>query len=154
MRTIVIITAALLLASCGSAQDKPVTRASTAPTTPASLTVTGTITVAADSMSSEQEMGGACVTDDGYSDIESGAQVTVADASGKALALGALEAGRVSEVFDEGTAVEGMASLCVFGFTVKDVSPSEAIYSVEVSHRGKVNFTREKLNESVALTLG
>ena len=99
-------------------------------------------------------MGGACVTDDGYSDISDGAQVTVEDSTGKAIALGTLQAGHVSELFGPGTAVEGMAYRCVFGFTVNDVPAEEKIYSVEVSHRGKVNFTREKLNGPIALTLG
>jgi hypothetical protein len=150
MRMVATITAVLLLAGCGSTTNQ----VGESPTPSAPLKVTGTITVEADSMSSEQAMGGACVTDGGYSDIRTGAQVTMADSSGKALALGALDSGHVSEVFDPGTAVEGMASQCVFGFTVSDVPAGEKIYSVEVSHRGKVNFTRDKLNEPITLTLG
>ncbi|MFI5713380.1 hypothetical protein [Kribbella sp. NPDC051620] len=151
MRLIAIITAVLLLAACGL--SKQASESST-PSAPATITVSGTITVSADSMSSEQAMGGACVTDDGYSDISSGAQVRVEDSAGKVIALAALQAGHVSEVFGPGTAVEGMAYLCVFGFTVNDVPAEEKIYSVEVTHRGKISFTREKLNEPIALTLG
>jgi hypothetical protein len=151
MRVIATITAILLLAGCGESNKMPESPTSSVP---ASFKVSGTITVAADSMSSEQAMGGVCVTDGGYSDIRTGAQVTVEDSAGKAIALGALQAGHVSEVFDSGTAVEGMASLCVFGFRVNDVPAGEQIYSVEVSHRGKLNFTRDKLNEPISLTLG
>lgn len=152
MRVIVTIAAVLLLAACGSNTDQ--VSDSPTPSTPATLTVAGTVTVEADTMSSEHAMGGACVTDGGYSDIRTGAQVTVADSAGKAIALGALESGYVTEVFGPGTAVEGMAYKCSFGFTVNDVPSSEQIYSVGVSHRGKVNFTRDKLNEPLALTIG
>ncbi len=148
MRIIATVVAILLLAGCG--HSEPAAESST----PATLKVSGSITVTADSLSSEQAMGGACVTDDGYSDITDGAQVTVEDSTGKAIALGTLQAGHVSELFGPGTAVEGMAYRCVFGFTVNDVPAEEKIYSVEVSHRGKVNFTREKLNGPIALTLG
>jgi hypothetical protein len=152
MRLIAIIAAVLFLAGCGSNTNQ--VSGDPTPSTPSTLTVTGTITVDADSSASEQAMGGVCVTEGGYSDVRTGAQVTVADAAGKALALGALESGHVSEVFGPGTAVEGMAYKCVFGFTVNDVPSGEQIYSVEVSHRGKINFPKDKLSDPITLTLG
>uniref|UniRef100_UPI0031D88EB1 hypothetical protein n=1 Tax=Saccharothrix mutabilis TaxID=33921 RepID=UPI0031D88EB1 len=86
---------------------------------------------------------GECEGVRGYDDIAEGTQVTVYDATGKAIALGALEnsqyAGRV----------------CTFSFTVDEVPIGHDIYQVEVSHRGKVSFSDEAARAGeVALTLG
>ena len=75
-------------------------------------------------------------------DIAGGAQVTVYDGSGKAVALGMLDSG-VARGWD-----------CVFTFSVLGV-PVDAgpIYAVEVSHRGQIKFTQDEAT-SLSLTLG
>ncbi|TCC21653.1 hypothetical protein [Kribbella sindirgiensis] len=123
---------------------------------PESFAVTGAIVVEADILTSAQEVGGACVPEDGYDDIHAGTQVTVKDATAKVVALGKLQAGTVAELYGEDAlpALLGFASKCTFSFTVTDVPGGQEIYSVEVSHRGDVRFSREQLNEELALTLG
>lgn len=86
---------------------------------------------------------GECAGDRGYHDIHEGAQVTVYDAAGKAVGLGRLENAR----YEAGT--------CVFEFTVDNVPLGEAIYQVEVSHRGKVSYEFEDARSGrVSLSLG
>jgi hypothetical protein len=76
----------------------------------------------------------------GYSDISDGAQVAVADSTGKTLALGELSGGTYGP--------DGI----VFSFHVDDV-PDADIYSIEVTHRGAVKFSRKQL-ESDDWTVG
>ena len=57
-------------------------------------------------------------------------------ASGKTLAVGSL---------DPGVAQSGA---CTFTFTVEDVKAGVGPYSVEVSHRGKIAFTRMRPRRS------
>ncbi|MGW4110058.1 hypothetical protein ACWEFJ_04200 [Actinosynnema sp. NPDC004786] len=86
---------------------------------------------------------GECAGYRGYDDIAEGAQVTVYDASGKAVALG-----KLSNAQYEG-------SVCSFEFVVGNVPLGENIYQVEVSHRGKVSYTFEQAKAGkVALSLG
>lgn len=146
MRALLVAAALLGLTACGGNTVSQVQ----APTT---FSVNGTITLVADSLNSEQAMGGACVTDGGYDDIRTGAQVSVRDEASKVIALGRLDAGHVAEQFTEGALV-GYAYKCVFGFTVADVPEGHSIYSVEVSHRGELQYARADLNSALALSLG
>ncbi|GAB3869415.1 hypothetical protein GCM10028801_46240 [Nocardioides maradonensis] len=80
----------------------------------------------------------------GYDDIRDGADVTVYDASGKILATGQLSGGTADEHGVE------------FSWTVENV-PEQPVIQVEVSHRGKLNYTLDRLkadNWSVANQLG
>lgn len=86
---------------------------------------------------------GECEGYRGYDDIAEGAQVTVYNASGKAVALGTLKNSDYS------------GGVCSFSFAVPEVPAGEAIYQVEVTHRGKVSFSDEAARKgAVALTLG
>lgn len=123
------------------------------PPPPATFTLNGAITVNADAVSSDQVVGGSCASATGYDDVQSGAQVTVTDAAGKVVAVGALQAGLVSELFDK-EPLRGFASRCSFGFKVLGVAGGQDIYSVEVSHRGEVRFSRAQLDKPISLTLG
>lgn len=67
----------------------------------------------------------------GFSDLTSGSPVTVYDATGKIVALGKLA---------DGTSPDGVS--CLFPFSVADV-PDGQFYSVEVSHRGKMQVTAQ-----------
>jgi hypothetical protein len=122
--------------------------------TPAPIRIFGTLTVDADVTTSEDAVGGSCFPSDGYSDIRLGAQVTVTDDSGKVVALGSLQAGKVSELWGEDTpSLFGFASKCEFDFTVDQVPAGHPFYSIEVAHRGQVRFTPAQLDSNVALTL-
>lgn len=123
---------------------------------PAPFTVTGAIVVPADILSSGQAVGESCATDDGYGDIQAGAQVTVKDAAGTVVAVGRLQAGTVADLYGEGDmpALLGYASKCTFAFNVTNVPAGQQIYSVEVSHRGELRYDRDQLDQPLALTLG
>lgn len=85
-----------------------------------------------------------CVGAGGYSDIGEGTSVTVYDATGAIVATGKLGTGK---------ALAG-AGTCLFPFQVAGV-PGSDFYQVEVSHRGRVNFTAEQVaNNEVSLVLG
>jgi hypothetical protein len=138
------MASAVLLTACGSNEPKATPSSSPSPTT---FTFSGTVTVEAGS-GSEATDGGDCVTDGGYSDISSGAQVTVTDEGGKIVALGNLDPGHTAEV------VGTFASTCVFGFTVRSVPEGVAFYSIEIAHRGALRYTRSDLATPLALSLG
>ena len=127
--------ATALLAGCGSTPAKPAA-------TPPPIVVQGNFT-----LHDPGHWGGAGQTcdasgDSGYSDITNGAQVTVYDASGKLLALGALRQGIVAAF-----------GYCRFAFTVLGVPAGAGPFMVEVAHRGKIAFTVEQAAD-VELSLG
>lgn len=93
--------------------------------------------------SSEYKAGDRCEGGNGYDDLIEGAQVTVADESGKTLGLGNLDAGKLDD-----------SNHCVFAFTVPDVSSEAKFYTVKVSHREGPQYTREQVDKRVALTIG
>jgi hypothetical protein len=112
-----------------------VLRSATAPET---FTLTGTLT-----LRDPDPFGEPCVMSGGYSDINAGAQVVVTGAAGQTLALGHLQPGAYSD-----------APYCRFPFTVPQVPAGESFYAVEVTHRGKVQYTEERLRRPIDLTLG
>lgn len=156
VRASLVLAALTVLFTGACSTNQP--DASTAPApvsqSPAALKIQGTVTVEA-GIASDGDLGGECVTDGGYSDIRSGAQVTVKDATGVVVALGALDPGKTVDnresVIAEG---EFVATKCVFGFTVSDAPEGGQFYSVEVSHRGELRYTRSDLDKTLNLTLG
>lgn len=78
-------------------------------------------------------IGSACSGTNGYSDIAQGAQVVIYDASGKSLAIGALQQG-------EYYGADG----CQFKWSVTGIPSGVGPYSVQVTHRGMVVFTQDK----------
>lgn len=89
--------------------------------------------------------GSSCEGSGGYDDIGSGTQVVVKDAKDEIIATGSLGPGTAT------TAIQ-----CEFAFEIKDV-PESDFYSIEVSHRGAITYSLEKMNLSdweVGLTLG
>lgn len=87
--------------------------------------------------------GSSCATTGGYADIRRGAQVVVTDASSATIALGQLGYGSWDR--QKG---------CVFLFTVADVPAGHRFYGVEVTHRGRLQFSAEQVAEPLALTIG
>lgn len=102
------------------------------------FTAEGTLgIVAADSTTSDCSSGTG-----GYDDIHEGASVVIYDASGKKLAVGALEAGKKRE-----------SGLCVFDFEVPDIPAGAGPYGVEVASRGQVSFTEDRA-DAIVVSLG
>ncbi|MER7126762.1 hypothetical protein [Micrococcus luteus] len=132
-----MLTALLLLSACGQSPQ------STQPSTsPPALTVSGTVTVKDFSaVTTMNEV--TCTTRGGYSDIQEGAQVVVTDASSTTIALGQLAHGS----WDRHTG-------CVFFFNIPDVPADQKFYGVEVSHRGRLQYTAEQVVKPLALTIG
>jgi hypothetical protein len=86
--------------------------------------------------------GGSCGAVGGYSDINSGAEVTI-DLDNKPVAVGTLGTGR------------SHTWACAFPFTVPGVPvKTGAIYGLDVSNRGQVHYTLDKLRAGPELSLG
>ena len=130
--------AALLLTGCGDS-GKDDSKAAPAEPEPTTFDVSGSFELIGEGYAG----GEPCSGSGGYSDIQQGVGVTIYDASQKAIALGDLGPG-LSRNWD-----------CKFQFTVSDVPIQEGsnIYSIEVSHRGTIQFTQDQA-EDLALTLG
>lgn len=85
---------------------------------------------------------GLCFGVDGFADIKAGAQIVVKDATGRAVATGALGPG------------DGVSNACTFKFKIPDVpSSGDSIYSIEVSHRGDIAFKKADA-AALSLTIG
>lgn len=149
--TVAAIAAVGLLSGCGTDEAK-------VPASSPAFTISGTITLSAaisTGTSTITQIGNPCTPDAGYEDIAPGAQVTTKNGTGKVLALGILGAARVSELLanpnDEGAP---WPYRCTLPFTVTGVPGGEEFYSIEVSHRGEVRYTRGDLDKLVQLSLG
>jgi ABC-type uncharacterized transport system permease subunit len=119
------ITAALLFSGCGGTGTH---------------VITGTITVT-DTNAAFGVFEGVCIlSSKGYSDISSGAGVTVKDGAGAIIGVSKLE-----------EATTAAQDYCVWPFSVT-VADAD-FYSIEVSHRGEVTYSRADL-ESMGWTLG
>jgi hypothetical protein len=140
-----------LVSACGAGEP-----AAKAAPTPSTFIVTGSITARADASISvdtettalhDGDLG--CTTKDGYDDISIGAQVNVRSSTGEVLAVGSLAEGVCRQ--DPEYAILGD---CEFTFAVPNVPSDSDLYLIEVSHRGELTYTREKLNDPIKLTLG
>ncbi|MCH9036369.1 MAG: hypothetical protein IH860_03485 [Chloroflexi bacterium] len=150
-----LIVVVALLISCGAGDDQ---------------TIRGTLT-----LSDEDTLwshGAPCSGSGGYDDIREGAQVVVKNEEGEVIATSSLQQGTgrdllvaLLEAADElegketPTSASGFEGLelvvCVLPFEV--AVPNAAFYSVEVSHRGELSYSREELDEidwSVDFELG
>jgi hypothetical protein len=88
-----------------------------------------------------------CSGQGGYNDMRAGTQVTVTDAAGAVIALGAVGAGQ------RGSDTSG--TRCVFPFTVADVPAGHGFYGIEVSHRGRLQYPEAQVRDSsLTLSLG
>jgi hypothetical protein len=92
--------------------------------------------------------GDTCGGNGGYADIQEGMTVTIKDGQGKILALGKTTAGTYPP--------HESGFKCNFPFQVHNV-PKADFYSIEVGHRGQLNFSYEELkskNWQVSFTVG
>ncbi|MEU4578946.1 hypothetical protein [Nonomuraea sp. NPDC023979] len=138
---VLTISAVLLVALAGLAVVATVWLR--APVMAPALTVDGSVTVRGEppAVLTNNEL--SCTTGGGFDDIRQGAQVVVTDAAGKTIALGELSAGSWKRNVG-----------CIFLFNVEDVPAGEKFYGVEVSHRGRVQYTAGQLAEPLALDIG
>lgn len=111
---------------------------------PETLTVSGYLDLISGSI---YDRGRACTGADGYGDLTEGAQVTVYDASGTKIALGSLEEG-------DRIVTKGLMNPdpCRFNFTITDVPAEGSIFSIEVTSRGQIDFSKDEA-QSIRMTL-
>lgn len=94
-----------------------------------------------------------CAGDRGYDDIQVGASVTVYDPSGDVIAVGKVNKATQKDVSRIGN--YSFIGSCELAFSATNVPAEHPIYSVEVSHRGKVAVSADDAkNGRVELTLG
>jgi hypothetical protein len=104
------------------------------------IAVKGGVLLTTESINSSQ---GRCAGSGGYEDMDAGTSVTIFDASGTTIATSTL---------DKGTPTDAVGSSCLFTFEAQ--VPSGDFYAIEVSHRGKVTFTKAEMHDGPVLTLG
>ncbi len=152
---LMFVVGAIVIAACsgGSAGEKPTPSA--APTEPSTQTLRGTMVLKEGAqpggVGSVIAIGAPCWGIGGYDDMAAGTQVTVRNENDALIAKGALSEGAISPRGPTGTLPD-----CDFAFTVRDV-PNAAFYTIEVSHRGELTYSREEmeaLDWEVAFTLG
>jgi hypothetical protein len=117
--------------------------------TPRTFNVTGSITTEA-APDAENYEGGPCWTEGGYKDIAKGAQVNVRSAAGEVVAVDNLRKG----IFHAASYDKwGDVGDCEFDFAVSNVPEGQTFYTVVVSHRGALTYTRDKLVVPLRLVL-
>lgn len=137
-----------LVAACSTPAATTTTAAPTT-TTLATETIAGTFTLTNPQVRPPTEP---CVGEEGFDDIQEGAQVVIRDGDGTTIANSALGPG---EATSDSTG-PGSLWYCVFAFSV-EVPAGEPFYSVEVSHRGEVTYSAEEMEAAdwvVSLELG
>lgn len=160
MRHLIAATAAtILLTGCGAIGSLPIASkpSPTAQPTPTTFNIVGTLSVEASPLGSEGALGGDCITDPngGFSDIESGGQITITNESGKIVALGTLDVGHTLESMPEGSPDGPLsATRCTFGFSVPSVPEGQNFYAIQMGHRTPLKYTRAELATPLSLTLG
>jgi hypothetical protein len=126
----------LVLSACGAAAT---------PTPPPTHSITGSLALHGSAGSEFAVSGATCAGLGGYDDVTQGATVTVKDQAGTIIATGHLDAGGFNA-----------SSGCVFGFKIDPV-PDATFYTIEVSHRGALTYSKDELASrswQVAFTLG
>jgi hypothetical protein len=145
------VLASVVLGACGSGSAHPASTntASTMPaataTTTAAHTLQGTFQISGVTVV-VRIAGSDCEGSDGFSDINSGTQVIVKDASGTIVGTSALGTGT------EVPPPDSSSHACSFSFSVSSL-PDASFYSVEVGHRGAQTFSKSQL-EAMNWTVG
>ena len=112
--------------------------------TPATIDVSGAIAIAPAPGGWTGSAGEPCRTgsSSGHSDLKEGAQVVISDAAAKTIAIGQLAAG-----------VQDGAGGCRFAFRVTKVPDGQGFYGIEVTHRGRLQYTAEQMKKPIELAL-
>jgi hypothetical protein len=115
---------------------------------PDTFTISGFMHVGSDGFG---RVGEFCYPDAGFTDIGTGTDVTVTNSRGRVVAISALRGeGTYVDPLDLGPR---MAMTCEFTFRVRGVPEGEQFYAVEVGSRGVVRYTRNQLNQDIAMEL-
>jgi hypothetical protein len=136
-----LLAIALLVGACGGTTASP---------SPETRAITGTFLLSNGERPNDRDIGG-CSGTGGYSDIHVGTNVVVRDATDTII-------GASSLVIDP-NGPEPVASgnyQCGYAFTVAGL-PDSAFYTVEVSHRGALTYSRADMKASgwtVEFTIG
>jgi hypothetical protein len=133
-----LIVLAVLLAACGSPSATP-------SPTPSGHDLKGTILLTDAGRWSNVGPGDPCEGQGGYDDIIEGADVVVRNQADEIIATSSL-----------GPGTNRGNDHCAFAFTVEEV-PDAEFYSVEVSHRGALTYSKAELDGmdwNLSLNLG
>lgn len=143
--TAVVLTGLIVaIAYTASTSRAPSAPAAEAPPAATSFLIGGTLELRGSSgidTSNGTARGSSCFGRRGYDDIGPTTQVTVT-AGGEVVALGLLGLGK----YDGG--------VCTFPISVNNVPVGHDFYSVEVSHRGEINYPADALKRPISVTLG
>ena len=147
MRSLVLALsiATTLAAGCASSQPEP----SPSVSVPALLSIGGTVSVAGGVSQNGLDGEPCALAEAGYEDIRDGAQVVITDASSKTIAVGKLGPGKMRRP----GGADASDRHCVFAFEVS-APRGHDFYGIEVSHRGRLQYTAAQLQAPLELTLG
>lgn len=158
MKAWMALALAATVSGCGGTSGVP----AAAPVAPTTFEVTGSMLISPDYTQLWSTTGGArdaksvegkpCQSGDGYDDIAAGSQVTVRDGGGKIVGIGRLGGGITQTIGTEPINNVGVAN-CSFALTVNGVPAGSKFYSVEVAHRGQVQFTATAIRQPLSLNL-
>lgn len=147
------VVALLAVAGCSSSADGA--EQTPSPTGPKSGIVEGVLAVEADWSANVQggntTIDGPCVVETGYDDQREGAQVVVADAAGKTIALGELKSEGL-QIVDGST--DMLDTWCGFSFRL-DVPKGEDFYSVAIGSRDPIQHPADEFfGDPIDVSLG
>ena len=94
---------------------------------------------------------GNCLTDPGFSDITSGAQVVVTNSGGSVIGTSSL--GFSASQSAEQSSLQPGLSVCIYPFAVSGVKGGQSRYGITVSHRGTVWFSPSQIAKPVGMDL-
>lgn len=120
---------------------------------PSGFTIKGDLTITSDSQLKWGTSTAQCAGAGGFSDISEAATVVVTDAAGKTVAIGRMD-GEGKATRGTGLAAGVRPAACTWTWTVEDVPGGSGFYGIEISHRGRQQYTREQLGEPIHLRLG
>ena len=135
----------LLLAACAGQQRSVETDPQPTPAT--TLTVNGEVQLKGDDFRYNSDTM-TCAGKGGYEDLTPGAQVVVTDEAGAVIGSGQIVTGS-TRVVDE----QYQLKACVLTFTVDDVPAGKKFYGVEVTHRGRLQYTEHDLQQTIQMSI-
>jgi hypothetical protein len=142
--TLAIAAALLTLTACG--RPAPAPAAASSP--PAAFTITGAVNLDVGNFTWDSDTM-SCAGKDGYDDLAPGAQTIVTDPAGTTIAVGQITTGKAQMDDDD-----GQAASCALSFVVNDVPAGKGFYGIEVSHRGRLQYSELQAHGILQLSVG
>lgn len=131
----VVVT--LLATRPGSTPTRAV--AAAAPTTAGTFTVEGYVELTHGQFTWQGTDNPVCSGMNGFDDMTAGAQMTISDATGKALVVGQLDAGRAFDITGD------IAGSCRLTFSIPKVPSGVGPYGIKVTHRDAGHYAEADL---------